>query len=61
MELIKEIQLDSKEVEEAIADYLEKEGYKAISFKFKSQEHVTGISYPIKASIVVEDIHLPTT
>ncbi|MFP3512820.1 hypothetical protein SB775_25040 [Peribacillus sp. SIMBA_075] len=36
MELIKEIQLDSKEVEEAITDYLKKEGYKAVSFKFKS-------------------------
>lgn len=61
MELIKEIQLDSKEVEEAIADYLEKEGYKAISFKFKPQNQVMGISYPIKASIVVEEIHPPTT
>lgn len=28
MELIKEIQLDSKEVEEAITDYLKKEGTK---------------------------------
>ncbi|MFF2853547.1 hypothetical protein [Peribacillus sp. NPDC058002] len=54
MELIKEIQLDSKEVEEAITEYLEKEGFKAVSFKFKLT-NVLGLTYPISASIVVED------
>ncbi|MEK4069278.1 hypothetical protein ABWK46_18455 [Peribacillus frigoritolerans] len=54
MELIKEIQLDSKEVEEAITEYLKKEGFKTISFKFKST-NVLRLPYPISASIVVED------
>lgn len=57
MELIKEIQLDSKEVEEAIADYLKKEGYKAVKFRFKSQNPLMP-TYPIKASIVVEEIRV---
>ncbi|MET3321369.1 UNVERIFIED_ORG: hypothetical protein ABIC97_004472 [Peribacillus simplex] len=55
MELIKEIQLDSKEVEEAITAYLNKEGFKAVSFKYKST-NVLGLPYPNSASIVVEDL-----
>ncbi|MBR8646203.1 hypothetical protein KEH51_27505 [[Brevibacterium] frigoritolerans] len=54
MELIKEIQLDSKEVEEAITEYLKNEGFKTVSFKSKST-NVWGLPYPISASIVVED------
>ncbi|MBT2718285.1 hypothetical protein [Bacillus sp. ISL-57] len=57
MELIKEIQLDSKEVEEAIADYLKKEGYKAVSFRFKSNNPLLPV-YPLKAAIVVEEIRV---
>ncbi|MGW6302238.1 hypothetical protein [Peribacillus butanolivorans] len=60
MELIKEIQLDSKEVEEAITEYLKKEGFKAVSLKFKST-NVLGLPYPISASIVVEDFDYQTT
>ena len=60
MELIKEIKLDSKEVEEAITEYLKKEGFKAVSFKFKSK-NVLGLPYPISASIVVEDFDKQTT
>ncbi|MFD9627719.1 hypothetical protein [Peribacillus muralis] len=58
MKLVKEIQLDSKEVEEAITDYLKKEGYKAISFQFKSTNPLLGqaMVYPLKASIVVEEM-----
>ncbi|MFD6441398.1 hypothetical protein ACFWDG_16625 [Peribacillus sp. NPDC060186] len=54
MELIKEIQLDSKEVEKAITEYLKKEGFKAVSFKIKSTNFL-GLPYPISASIIVED------
>ncbi|WMX58541.1 hypothetical protein [Peribacillus sp. R9-11] len=44
------IQLDSKEVEEAIIEYLKNEGFKDVSFKFQST-NVLGLPYPISASI----------
>ncbi|MGG1483506.1 hypothetical protein ABEI56_05400 [Peribacillus castrilensis] len=56
MELIKEIQLDSKEVKEAIAEYLERQGYKAVTFKYKLNMAGTPEEYPMCAAIVVEDI-----
>lgn len=56
MELIKEIQLDSKEVQEAFTQYLEKQGYKAITFRYKLNSQTIPEPYPICASIVVEDI-----
>lgn len=58
MVIIKEIQLDSKEVEEAIAQYLKNEGFKAVSYKFTPRDKSLGIlnTYPITASIVVEDL-----
>lgn len=58
MVIIKEIQLDSKEVEEAIAQYLKNEGFKAVSFRFTPKDKSIGLinTYPITASIVVEDL-----
>jgi hypothetical protein len=56
MELIKEIQLDSKEVKEAIAEYLERQGYKAVTFKYKLKMDGIPEEYPMCAAIVVEDI-----
>lgn len=61
MVIIKEIQLDSKEVEEAIALYLKNEVFEAISFRFAPKDQSLGIlnNYPITASIVVEDLETP--
>ncbi|WP_260288468.1 hypothetical protein [Peribacillus aracenensis] len=65
MVIIKQIQLESKEVEEAISQYLKNEGFKAVSFKFKTKPNMLGnaqvLSYPIMASIEVEDIQDPKT
>lgn len=55
MELIKEIQLDSKEVKEAIAEYLERQGFKAVTFKYKLSMDGIPEEYPMCASVVVED------
>ncbi|MGE6379566.1 hypothetical protein [Peribacillus muralis] len=60
MEIIKEIVLDSEEVKEAISQYLKSEGFKAVEIKFKTKpnmlQHTAALSYPVTASITVEDM-----